>query len=507
MAAAAEGAFALSDGSGLGDADGDRLFEHGTSEQTMWATGSDAAQEGIIFDLHGLQTVESIAVWNYNKPGYTDYGVAKAVLSAWTQDGGWKPLLAEAVFDEAEGTGDYDMPTVLRFTPVKAGKIRFEKMTAFNPKAAQVGLSEVVFHGPLGPAAFNPEPRDGAQVPVRDPLRLTWTAGKDAVAHDVYAAVDDLPPVRLGRIKGTPQVELAGLQPGQRCCWRIDEVTKDAAVTEGPTWSFKASGSRVGYWPLDGDVNDAAGRHNGTFAGEPTWQEGHARQALTFNGASEAVEIPALNLNTDSMTICAWVQAQTQPSEISGIVFSRAGQTVAGLNLEGDRLRYHWNDDSRTWEWDSGLTVPTDGTWVFVALTVEPQRGTLYICRDGQWTAAVNPIRHTTEEFDGPICLGCDPQGDRCFAGAIDEVRIFDYALSGEQLRSLVEGVEFAAVGVETLRLVNADLVEEGQSLKAIAAESTQAEPPRKRNLLPVLVIAALIAGVAGLSALGKKKK
>lgn len=510
IAATAEGPGSvdtLTDGSGLADADADRLIEHSSVENTMWKEKTENLSEGIIFDLMGTHTVESVAIWNFNLPSCTDYGVASATLSAWTQNGGWRTLVADASFEEAEGTDDYDIPTIIRFKPVKAEKIRFDKMTPFYTKVGYMGLSEVRFYGPLGPKACNPEPADKYEIAPRDPQTLRWTAGKDALVHDVYLGQDEASLKLLGRVKGDPLVKIGGLSPGNEYVWRIDEVAKDGSVEAGPVWLFNVHGQQVAHWKLDQDAEDAVGQCAGTIQGGPMWQAGQNGQAIQLDGQDDFVEIPALNLNTNTITICAWVNADAGIAQIPGIVLCRSGQTVAGINLDGNTLRYHWNDLRETWGWDSGLVIP-ENRWAFVALTVQPERGTLYLYDEGTLQSAQNTIFHGIEEFDGPLCIGRDSGfNDRYFKGLVDDVKIFDFALNQSQIEQVRQGQPVDMSGERDIRLVDADLVTEDQSLEEIAAEAAREEKKDQgRNLIPVFAIVGIAVIVAGVSVFRKKK-
>ena len=92
--------------------------------------------------------------------------------------------------------------------------------------------------------------------------------------------------------------------------------------------------------------------------------------ALSFDGVDDAVQLPGLDLQSNTVTVTAWIRREGAQPEWAGLFFSRAGGTTAGLNFgTGQELRYHW--DGGMWGWDSGLVVP-DATWTFVALVVEP---------------------------------------------------------------------------------------------------------------------------------------
>ena len=83
------------------------------------------------------------------------------------------------------------------------------------------------------------------------------------------------------------------------------------------------------------------------------------------------------------------------------------------------------------------MTLP-DGQWVFVALVVEPDRATITMGESGVLASAVNLTAHSPEEFDGVTLIGRDSTGNsRYFEGGIDDVRIYDAALSPAQIAAL----------------------------------------------------------------------
>jgi len=110
----------------------------------------------------------------------------------------------------------------------------------------------------------------------------------------------------------------------------------------------------------------------------------------------------------------------------------------AGLNFgTANELRYHWNDDPAASGWDSGLVVPDD-QWVLVALAVDTQQATIYMHDGATLQSSVNPIEHTVLDFDGPFHFGKYVQAStRYFAGVLDDVRIYNYALGPTEILAL----------------------------------------------------------------------
>ena len=184
---------------------------------------------------------------------------------------------------------------------------------------------------------------------------------------------------------------------------------------------------------------DLISNHDGTLLGG-TWSTGvQGTDGLTLNGTSDNVAIPALNLKTNTLTVTGWVKRNGSQTANSGIFFTRAGSNVVGLQFGStNELRYNWNDSSSTVSWNSGL-VPPDGQWTFVALVVTPTNAKIYMRPlGGSMTTATNTISNATVSFDGLTFIGRDPyDNSRYLKGSMDEVRIYNTALTSTQITAL----------------------------------------------------------------------
>jgi len=184
---------------------------------------------------------------------------------------------------------------------------------------------------------------------------------------------------------------------------------------------------------------DATGNGNTCMLNNTPWTTGiQSTGALTFAGTSRSsAVIPALNLNTNTLTITGWVRRSGSQASFAGLVFCRAGTTACGLHLgTANELRYTWNNASATYNFNSSLTVP-NAQWTFVALVITPVNATLYLQPLGSaLQSAVNSVANTVAAFDGVTTLGQDP-GSRCYLGALDEVRIYNTPLSTAQIAAL----------------------------------------------------------------------
>ena len=185
---------------------------------------------------------------------------------------------------------------------------------------------------------------------------------------------------------------------------------------------------------------DSSGNgRTGTLVNGPAWTTGESSGGLAFNGTSQYVTVPALNLNSNTVTMSAWIKRSGTPSDYTGVVFYRNGSgTASGISLRSTgALAYHWNDANGTWNWASGLTVP-DGVWTFVALVITPSNATMYMQpAGGAMQSAVNAVANAIQAFSGVIDIGQDTLGGRFFNGSADDVRIYNTSLSAAQVTQL----------------------------------------------------------------------
>jgi hypothetical protein len=140
----------------------------------------------------------------------------------------------------------------------------------------------------------------------------------------------------------------------------------------------------------------------------------------------------------NTVTIVAWINPAAPQLDYTGILMTREG-TAAGLHFTtGNQLGYTWNNNT-TWSWNSGL-VPPANAWTMVAIVVQADKATLFMGANGALTAAINPIAHTAEAWGGNARIGDDTGGaNRVFNGLIDEVSMFNRALTYQEIANLYE--------------------------------------------------------------------
>jgi len=160
------------------------------------------------------------------------------------------------------------------------------------------------------------------------------------------------------------------------------------------------------------------------------------------------VTVSPWNLNTNVVTLTAWIKPSALQAANAGIVFCRGGGTTAGLNYSGNldllgnpTLGYRWNNEWETYSWDSGIVPPAD-QWSLVSLVVTPDQATIYLMNANGLLQSTHVYSHVLQSFAGTTLIGDDPNnndGTRVFSGTIDDVAVFSYALTKAQLVALYE--------------------------------------------------------------------
>jgi len=190
--------------------------------------------------------------------------------------------------------------------------------------------------------------------------------------------------------------------------------------------------------------NGVAGVPNPPFYGFETTNLGVAMNNSVSAAGAGYVTAPALNLDTNAITIIAWLHPFAHITSAAGVVFSRDSTYPVGLGYLGtrfpqDEIGYTWNkDNANTYYWPSKLFVPP-GQWSFVALTIAPTGAILYLGTNGILVSSTNAIAHDVERWDGPTAIGADTLSvpGTVFNGEMDEVAVFNYTLSPAQVGAL----------------------------------------------------------------------
>ena len=196
----------------------------------------------------------------------------------------------------------------------------------------------------------------------------------------------------------------------------------------------------VAYYPFNGNAHDESGTgNNGTVSGAVLTADrtGRPDSAYDFDGINDFVDCgngASLDI-TDAISLVVWIK----PSSLfeARIISKREGGGGYELSLWQDDLRFTLNGSIQV---DKSLSGK-ENQWIFIAATWEKSlvgdKARVYINDDGAVSGGWKdePI----ETNDGNLFLGLWhwPPGSDPFDGIIDDVRIYNRALSQDEVRAL----------------------------------------------------------------------
>jgi len=192
----------------------------------------------------------------------------------------------------------------------------------------------------------------------------------------------------------------------------------------------------VAAYPLDETnggtlaADQSAYNSYGQMQGAPNSVAGKVGTALNFNGSNQAVT--AGNYSQVQLasagTVEAWIKTSTSSGSL--VAVSKASNFWLGIG-SGKATTYDWTSSTTT----SDTTVIADGNWHHIAITLNAgvaNGSTLYV--DG---IAKKTFIWTPQYQSGILTIGAVYNGStysQYFNGAVDHVKVFNRALSAEEI-------------------------------------------------------------------------
>lgn len=268
----------------------------------------------------------------------------------------------------------------------------------------------------------------------------------------------------INSIKGWSLFVVVGL--GFTSCYKkFDPKSYQPAFTvNGYTSTSEiGAGSLVGYWAFDGSYIDSVSKTVATAVGT-SFTAGFKGKAL--QGADQGYvisDLPNAIKNLSSFTIDYWLKTPNTSGIITPIVISRTDQFWGALDMfyeNGGRtdatanMKVHFNGQSEVWFTNGWISNPWTG-WVNIALTYDAASSTFTLYQGGTavanqsaaglgnlvFPATATKIIFGTEQFQVSPSLGTagGAQGWAGYlTGQMDEVRIYNKALTAKDLQALI---------------------------------------------------------------------
>jgi hypothetical protein len=193
----------------------------------------------------------------------------------------------------------------------------------------------------------------------------------------------------------------------------------------------------VAQYAMEGNLADSSGNaNNGVLTGPPVYAAGKYGSAISLDGVTNYVALPAGMVNFNNLTVTAWVYWNGGANWQR--IFDFGNDTAHNLFLTpqsgNNTLRFGTRNGGTTEQDLNTATLPAN-QWAQVAVTLGNNIGKLYVNGQLQDTETItyrpsnfNPVN---------VWIGKSEWGDPLFSGLIDDFRIYNYALSAAQIANV----------------------------------------------------------------------
>jgi hypothetical protein len=234
--------------------------------------------------------------------------------------------------------------------------------------------------------------------------------------------------------------------------WKASGVTNDKFWLETPEFYSPDEGSLVNnnnpfgdsslvaYYKLNGNANDELGKYNGTWSGTAAYDSGKFDKAGNFDGKSY-IDLGTKdfhNLINTTSTFSVWVKISKYPSNSCGFLTGLGTDSSLGkwdyyfnidnnghidVALESGNTDYHFTSSTK-------LTL---GQWNYITIAFENKNIKIYLNGSliDTFTGGFGDINTNVNDFIATS------NSDVSFIGFIDQIRIFNRALTQDEVRKL----------------------------------------------------------------------
>ena len=197
-------------------------------------------------------------------------------------------------------------------------------------------------------------------------------------------------------------------------------------------YGFEGSGTTV--------ADSSGNGHDGTIVGATRVPGGKFGSALDFDGTDDLVDLGNLDIVGGSgLTISLWMKADT-----FGISDARLVSKATGVQeddhywmvstFSSKSVRFRLKAGGSTTTLISGNDALSIGPWIHVAMIYDGAEMVIYA--DGVEVGSATKTGVIDADASVPAAIGNQPQNGKSFDGILDEVRIYNRALTPAEIQS-----------------------------------------------------------------------
>ncbi|TKJ34472.1 MAG: hypothetical protein CEE38_18170 [Planctomycetes bacterium B3_Pla] len=214
----------------------------------------------------------------------------------------------------------------------------------------------------------------------------------------------------------------------------------------GMVLTSAAEADLVGWWRLDEGsgttvIDSSASGNDGTFQGNPQWVAGKVGGGLGFDGG-DSVNVPGVaDIKPESLTLMTWVFFDSVAGGRQDYVSKDDDYAFSLHEGAADQKIHGIVTSSGGWSVVHGNTVVETDTWYHTALTYDSSTQMLVLYLDGEVDAELSVPAGIEHRRGGLLTLGTFSGRD--LLGRLDDVKIFDHAMSEAEIKGEMTGEGF----------------------------------------------------------------
>ncbi|NGZ74954.1 LamG-like jellyroll fold domain-containing protein [Saccharibacillus alkalitolerans] len=322
-------------------------------------------------------------------------------------ESGEKTLTLSAL--SAEGTGVWG---------TKAANVTAKSIVSAVDKALSLSLSGDVYYDLTLPTSAT------------QGTKISWSSSKPSVVSNTGAVTRPAAGKGDAKVTLTATIANGGAKKNKSFKLTVPEAAQSPLIA---SYDFEdASKNRL----KDASPNG----YNGTLENGASYaKNGKSGKAALLDGKDGYVNLPAAVTDASDYTFAAWVKWD------GGANWQRVFDFGGGMDgymfltpSQGQGAQFTIHREGKDQSILTSSPLPT-GKWVHVAVTLAGDTGTLYLDGKAAGTNAAMTYKprdlRTSEAWLGKSRFAADPY----FKGSLDEVRVYDKALSASEIAALAK--------------------------------------------------------------------
>jgi len=340
-----------------------------------------------------------------------------------------------------------------------------DELKIFNYALTPQQVLQQYHTSPLPIQAYTPSPANAGQTDDAVKATVSWQGGINTTVYKLYSGTssDNLAYVSDVALN-TAYYQFTNLTANTTYYWRVDAIG-NAGTTTGNVWSFTTSAFPLGLvadYRFDAttgtDITDnTTYANNGSLINitDYAWEAGKVNNSLNLKtvNSNSAIRMPHANqvkFDKNSFSISMWIKGAAPASATTSSyllhkgTFTRnatTGATGRWYGVEFKNSTIYWNIDDDVVKSTASMSSSTflNNSWVHVVFVRDVPNRKLLIYKNGALATSATETTGTTNGIGStdPLVIANTTLLDAPFKGAVDEVKIYNYALSTTEISNL----------------------------------------------------------------------